>query len=45
MQGEQPGTPILDHSIVTSIGASVVTSAYLICIKVMDKGYFNCPAG
>ena len=41
MQGEQPGTPILNHSIVTSIGASVVTSAYLICIRVMDKRYFN----
>ena len=36
-----PGEAIAPFEIMSTIGASVVTSAYLICHWVMEKGYFN----
>ena len=39
--GKTPGQAIESFEIMTSIGASVVTSAYLVCLWVIEKGYFD----
>ena len=41
--GKEPGQGVSAFDIVTSIGASVVTSAYLICLWIIEQGYFNGP--
>ena len=41
--GKVPGQGVEAFDIMTSIGSSVVTSAYLICIWVIQRGYFNGP--
>ena len=38
-----PSQGVEAFDIVTSIGASVVTSAYLICLWIIEQGYFNGP--
>ena len=40
-----PGEPIAPFEIMSTIGGSVVTSAYLICFWVMEKGFFNVSLG
>ena len=43
LTGKLPGQGVEAFSIMVTIGASVVTSAYLICLWVIEKGYFNGP--
>ena len=41
LSSKSPGEAIAPFEIMATIGASVVTSAYLICHWVMEQGYFN----
>ena len=41
LTSKSPGETIAPFEIMTTIGASVVTSAYLICHWVMEQSYFN----
>ena len=41
--GDVPGQGVEAFSLTTSIGSSVVTSAYLLCHWMLGKGYFNGP--
>ena len=41
--GKVPGQGVEVSGSMTSIGSSVVTSAYLICLWVIQRGYLNGP--